>query len=93
MPFLSRFCGGDDHVIAHDHCRNHRVELQKSESCGCFYCLAIFPPTAIDEWIREGECALCPHCDIDAVIGSASGYPITKDFLERMHAYWFDSVL
>jgi hypothetical protein len=89
MAFLSKFRGfrgSDDHVIAHDHCRNHRAELEKSESCGCFYCFAIFPPTAIREWLREEQTALCPQCDIDAVIGSASGFPITKEFLERMHA-------
>jgi hypothetical protein len=32
-------------------------------------------------------------CEIDSIIGSASEFPITKEFLERMHAHWFDSVL
>ncbi|MEY3298224.1 MAG: hypothetical protein RLZZ597_1484 [Cyanobacteriota bacterium] len=53
-------------------------------------CLAIFSPTAIIEWTDEGDStALCPRCGIDAVIGSASGYPITPTFLQAMHAYWF----
>ena len=92
MAFLSRFRGfrgDDDHVIAHDHSSNHRTELERSETCGCFYCMAIFPPVLITEWIEDGQTALCPKCEIDSVIGSASGYRITKDFLDRMHAYWF----
>lgn len=33
--------------------------------------------------------ATCPKCEIDSVIGSASGYPITKEFLERINAHSF----
>jgi len=32
---------------------------------------------------------MCPECGIDSVIGSDSGYPITRDFLKRMCDYWF----
>jgi acetone carboxylase gamma subunit len=38
-----------------------------------------------------GMCALCPRCEIDSVLGDASGYPITHDFLSKMRHYWFDS--
>jgi hypothetical protein len=51
--------------------------------------MAIFLPTEIQEWIDQEQTALCPKCEIDSVIGSASEFPITKDFLERMHAHWF----
>lgn len=78
-----------DHILAHTHCSGHRNELEKSDLCGCFYCLAIFPPSEITEWIDGGQTALCPKCPVDSVIGSASGYPITIDFLRRMHDYWF----
>jgi hypothetical protein len=71
----------------------HRAELESSDICGCFYCLSIFPFTAITEWIDEGThkaaTALCPNCPVDSVIGSASGYPITPEFLKRMREYWF----
>jgi hypothetical protein len=33
--------------------------------------------------------ARCPRCGIDSVIGSASGYPITREFLQTMKSYWF----
>lgn len=77
-------------IAAHQHSSHHRQELPTSDSCGCFYCLSTFPPTAITVWIDEGDgTALCPHCGIDAVIGSASGYPMTPTFWQAMHAYWF----
>lgn len=77
-------------IAAHKHSSNHREELMKSEICGCFYCLETFPPQEIERWIDDGKCAMCPKCDIDSVIGSASSFPITNDFLNRMHKYWFE---
>jgi hypothetical protein len=78
-----------DQIAAHRHSSLHRAELERSEICGCFYCMAIFPPSRITEWIDGGQTAICPECPVDSVIGSASGFPITKSFLERMHAHWF----
>ena len=78
-----------DYIRAHDHCNSNFDELMISETCGCFYCLSIFPRQEVEDWIDEGKCALCPKCGIDSVIGSASGYPITKEFLEKMCDYWF----
>ena len=90
MTIFSRFrCEDNDHVLAHDHCSMHRAELGKSDLCGCFYCMATFSFSMIQEWIDQEQTALCPECEIDSVIGSASGFPITKEFLERMHAHWF----
>jgi hypothetical protein len=77
------------HVKAHKHCSLHRAEIESSEICGCFYCSETFPPSAISEWIDESRTALCPKCAIDAVIGSASGFPINVEFLTRMHDHWF----
>ena len=73
---------------AHKHSSHHRKELQASEVCGCFYCTKSFPPHAIRDWIGA-DTARCPHCGIDAVLGSASGYELTPDFLEQMKHHWF----
>ena len=77
----------------HGHSSSHRAEVLASEICGCFFCLKTFLPGAIDEWIapegEEGATALCPHCGIDSVIGSASGFPMTAEFLCRMRRHWF----
>ena len=77
----------------------HRSIIVQSELCGCFYCLEIFKPQEIKEWTdfkdasgkatEKGQTALCPKCCIDSVIGSASNFPITKEFLKKMHTHWF----
>ncbi len=78
-----------DHIAAHEHCSTNRAEVERSEVCGCFYCMSVFPPSRITEWIDEGQTAICPECPVDSVIGSASGFPITREFLEKMHSHWF----
>ena len=84
-----------DCVQAHKHSMGNRDEILSSERCGCFYCLEIFLPKEVKEWIDEkkgvGQTALCPRCGIDSVIGSRSGYPITAKFLQLMKEYWFVS--
>lgn len=80
--------------IAHRHASNHRAELHRSDLCGCFYCFETFAVEAITEWVDEneagvGQCAICPHCGVDSVLGSASGFPIQNSFLKMMHQYWF----
>lgn len=85
----------EDYIEAHKFCSNNMPLLKKDSLCGCFYCLKIFNPAEIEDWIigdspidRLGT-AICPHCGVDSVIGESSGYPITEDFLERMRKRWF----
>src|SRR5262249_35992236 len=59
-----------DHILAHEYSSHHRGELERSEKCGCFYCLAVFTPRDITHWLNEGDgTALCPHCTVDSVVG------------------------
>ena len=79
---------------AHFHSSNHRREIESSDICGCFFCCTIFKPSEIKEWVDVndegiGQCAICPHCGIDSVIGSLSGFPIKEEFLKEMNKYWF----
>ena len=37
----------------------------------------------------EEMTALCPFCEIDSVMGESCGYPITREFLEKMNEFWF----
>ena len=74
---------------AHTHCSKHRTEVLSSESCGCFYCLETFAVSEIEDWTDDSQTALCPKCGIDSVIGSAAGFTLTKEFLEKMHKHWF----
>ena len=90
----------DDVKAAHKHSSRHRNEILNSSVCGCFFCMSVFKPCEILDWVNDGDisiypeleasCALCPKCGIDAVIGSNSGYPvIDKVSLKEMNSYWF----
>lgn|SRR5574344_1829563 len=91
-----------DYIRAHDFCTFNRDQFSPDETCGCFYCLDIFNAREIKEWVPEEQpehvpdisdkhlvTAVCPHCGIDSVSGASSGFPITKEFLQKMHDYWF----
>ena len=97
-----------DYIKAHKFCTNHGDKLKNDKICGCFYCLSIFSPTEIQQWMKhktyvktggppewiidEQLTGFCPYCGVDSVIGESSGYPITKEFLEKMQKHWFSQV-
>jgi hypothetical protein len=72
----------------HQHTRMNRMELEASEACGCIACERIYFPSEIVRWLEDGT-AVCPHCGVDAVVGSASGIPIIPGVLRRAHERWF----
>ena len=75
---------------AHQYCTNNKEQLIESNICGCFYCCKIYSTKEIKEYLNEGDgTALCPYCGIDSVIAEKSGFKITKEFLKKMHDYWF----
>ena len=79
-----------DHIDAHAFSSNHEEALLKDGLCGCFYCAEIFDPKLITEWVNDTSgTAVCPFCGVDSIIGQSSGYPITKEFLEKMKRHWF----
>jgi hypothetical protein len=76
----------------HRHTRANRMELEASEVCGCIACERIYFPSEIVRWVdgeSGNETAVCPHCGVDAVVGSASGIPIMPGVLRRAHERWF----
>ena len=75
----------------HKHSSNNKTEIEKSDTCGCFFCREIFAPSEIKYWINDNEeTAECPYCKVDSVIGNASGYEICKDMLDSMAKRWFE---
>lgn len=79
-----------DYISAHKFSSNHKQQLLSDKKCGCFYCLKIFDPKEITNWIEDEDgTAICPYCGIDSVIGESSGYPITEEFLAKMQKHWF----
>ncbi len=79
-----------DYIDAHRYSSNHKEQLVKDRKCGCFYCLSIFNPAEIEEWIEDvSGTAVCPFCGIDSIISESSGYPLTEEFLGKMRSRWF----
>jgi hypothetical protein len=79
---------------AHQRSIHHRAEIESSHLCACFHCYAQFAPREIIRWVDDGPdglgtTALCPRCGIDSVLGDSSGFPLSADFLQEMHRYWF----
>lgn len=78
-----------DHIDAHALCTRNRKLLEERDRCGCFYCMNIFHPKEIIDWLDGEETALCPRCGIDSVIYETEEYPLTVEFLKKMNEYWF----
>lgn len=77
------------YLDAQKHASQHRVEVEGSERCGCFFCFRTFAPSAIKAWIDGKQTALCPACGVDSVIGSASLHRLDDAFLRKMHLQFF----
>lgn len=73
---------------------NHRKNVLAADLCGCFYCLKLFPPSTIIEWVDfaadgVGQTALCPHCGVDAVVPSVPARPVSAELLATLHEQGF----
>jgi hypothetical protein len=78
----------------HRHSFRNAEEIKASKLCGCFYCCKIFDAKEVtDIHIATeksgGATAWCPHCNIDALIGDASGIKINQYMLSEMHKAFF----
>ena len=75
----------------HSHSMCNKEELINAKKCGCFYCLKIFNPNEIKEWIKDknGDTALCPYCTIDAIIPESDLYTLNNALLDKMNNYYF----
>ena len=67
---------------------NNRGALLDSKECGCFICLKLFDPAQIRSWLNE-ETALCPYCNVAAVIPESYDYELDDSLLLAMKEYWF----
>ena len=74
--------------MLHTRCSNKRGALLDSRQCGCFFCLKIYDPVNITNWLND-ETALCPYCNVDAVIPESDDYLLEDSLLLAMKEYWF----
>ena len=60
--------------------------LMQVDKCGCCYCLRIFSPTEIVDYVpdRKGNTAICPYCQVDCVIGESEDHPLTTELLQAI---------
>lgn len=69
---------------------HNKARLSVVSECACYYCYKVFPPSEIKEWTdKEGDTALCPHCNIDAIIPVNEESEKDQAFLTKVHEYWF----
>jgi hypothetical protein len=87
----NRLSSAPAHILARDHSVRNRDEILAGELCGCFYCTSVFAPSTVVDWAKDegGDTAICPKCGIDSVLGDRAGYPLSEEFLRRMHEAWF----
>lgn len=80
------------------HSMHNKETIKNSMRVGCYYCLRTYAAHAINitrncitHFNRDGveHTVFCPLCGIDALIGDASGYEITPEFLSYMHSHGF----
>ena len=73
----------------------NKESISQAQQCGCFYCLRVFPPDKIEEWVDKlGDTALCPFCGINSVLADpdemAKQFGLREpDLLQEMHEHWF----
>ena len=74
---------------------NHKT-VPASATCGCYFCLDIYPSSNVKEFVnpdKSGVCvtALCPSCLIDSVLPDSCGAELTVELLSAMYDRWFGS--
>ena len=74
---------------AHRHSVRNRGEIERSSQCGCFSCGSIFDATEVEDYTDDGETALCPYCDVDSVVGDASGIELNPIVLNELNIMYF----
>jgi len=76
-------------IAAKEQASRHRVALEASTRCACFFCFRSFATADIKAWIDSGTTALCPGCGVDAVLGNGATHSISDGFLRKMHQHYF----
>ena len=70
----------------HDMCIFNKTAVRASKLVGCFSCVTIFTPDQIKHWV-DGDpdhTAMCPYCDVDAVLPDSPLYELDMQLLKMM---------
>jgi hypothetical protein len=74
------------------HMHHNRAEIEAAEQCGCISCEQMFQRGDIRRWVAAGTTAVCPRCNIAAVVGSGAGFALTPQLLRRAHQLLFEGL-
>ena len=67
----------------------NRHLIEQSTNVGCMYCGKIYSKTEIKNYTDNQKTCLCPHCNVDAVIGDNCGFDLNEKTLESANKYWY----
>ena len=70
---------------AHKLSMHNRQAIIEDGHASCFFCIRTCALGDITNWTDEGTTALCPHCDIDALLPGIYSTDDLKSMCER----WF----
>lgn len=73
----------------HTYSYNNKQLIQKSNECYCFHCESKINAKEIVSFIDNDKTALCPLCNVDAIIPDCIEEEITKELIDEMKRFWF----
>ena len=73
----------------HAYSVNNRRLIDVSNRCYCFYCKQSMYRGEIERYIDNGQTAICPRCQIDAIIPDSIEEAVDENIIAEMHEYWF----
>lgn len=56
----------------------NKHSISQTKTVGCYHCLSVFESSEIKNYTDQGETVLCPHCDTDTVVPTASVSQLKK---------------
>lgn len=68
---------------------NNKYLIAKSDYCYCYHCKGKFESSEIVKYIDNNNTAICPHCNVDAVLPDCIDINIDNNILDEMNKYWF----
>lgn len=73
----------------HTYSTNNRELILRSNRCVCFHCKKEMSPEQIEGYLEGENTALCPYCQVDAILPDAIDHELDDDIIEKMNQYWF----
>ena len=73
----------------HAYSSHNKKLIDIADKCYCFYCKSSMEQSEIQNYIDDGQTALCPKCEIDAIIPDSIDDTVDEQIISEMNEYWF----